>query len=75
MKDEFLWILIEEDPASEVGSEVIRFTIKRNSSMACFESAHLRFVNIPVTSFIAPESNYAGYLKAFRVGVLFLSLG
>ena len=33
--------------------------------MACFESADLRFVDI--TSFIAPESNYAGYLKAFGV--------
>ena len=68
LKDELLWILIEEDPASEVGSKVIRFTIKSNSSTACFESADLRFVNIPLTNFIAPDSNYAGYLKAFRVG-------
>ena len=60
LKDELLWILIEEDPASEVGSKVIRFTIKSNSSTACFESADLRFVNIPLTNFIAPDSNYAG---------------
>ena len=33
--------------------------------MACFESAHLRFVDI--ANFIAPGSNYAGYLKAFAV--------
>ena len=65
MKDELLWILIEEDPAGEVESKAIRFTRKRNSSMACFESAHLRFVDI--TNFIAPGSNYAGYLKAFGV--------
>ena len=57
--------LIEEDPASEDERDAIRFTIKRNSSMACFESAHLRFVDI--TNFIAPGSNYAGYLKAFGV--------
>ena len=58
-------ILIEEDPASENESYTIRFTIKRNSSMVCFESAHLRFVDI--TNFIAPGSNYEGYLKAFGV--------
>ena len=65
MKAELLSILIEEDPASEDESDAIRFTTKRNSSMACFESAHLRFVDL--TNFIAPESNYAGYLKAFGV--------
>ncbi|MEM9847928.1 MAG: hypothetical protein AAF847_08555, partial [Bacteroidota bacterium] len=43
----------------------IRFTIKRLSSIACFESKNLRFVDI--TNFIAPGSNYAGYLKAFGV--------
>ena len=65
MKAELLSILIEEDPASEDESDAIRLTTKRNSSMACFESAHLRFVDL--TNFIAPESNYAGYLKAFGV--------
>ena len=65
MKADLLSILIEEDPASEDERDAIRFTIKRNSSMACFESAHLRFVDI--TNFIAPGSNYAGYLKAFGV--------
>ena len=34
MKAEFLSILIEEDPASEVESDAIRFTIKRSFSMA-----------------------------------------
>ena len=65
MKAELLSTLIEEDPASETESDATTFTIKRNSSMACFESAHLRFVDI--TNFIAPGSNYAGYLKAFGV--------
>ena len=65
MKAELLSTLIEEDPASETESDAITFTIKRNSSMACFESAHLRFVDI--TNFIAPGSNYAGYLEAFGV--------
>ena len=65
MKAELLLMFIEEDPASEDESDAITFTIKRNSSMACFESAHLRFVDI--TNFIAPGSNYAGYLKAFGV--------
>ena len=65
MKADLLSTLIEEDPASEDERDAIRFTIKRNSSMACFESAHLRFVDI--TNFIAPGSNYAGYLKAFGV--------
>ena len=44
---------------------ILRFTIKRNSSMACFESAHLRFVVI--TNFIATESNFAGDFKALRL--------
>ena len=39
MKAELLSTLIEEDPASEDESDTIRFTIKKNSSMACFESA------------------------------------
>ena len=65
MKAELLSILIKEDLASEDENDAIRFTIKKNSSMACFESAHLRFVDI--TNFIAPGSNYAGYLKAFGV--------
>ena len=59
MKAELLSILIDEDPASEVESDAMKFTMKRNSSMACFNSAHLMFV--------APGSNYAGYLKAFGV--------
>ena len=33
--------------------------------MCCFESLHLRFVDI--TNFIGPGSNYASYLKAFGV--------
>ena len=62
---ELLSILIEENPVSEDERDEIEFTIKRNSSMACFESAHLRFVDI--THFIASGSNYTGYLKAFVV--------
>ena len=65
MKAELLSLLIEEDPASEDESNAIRFTIKRNSSMACFESTHLRFVDI--ANSIAPGSNCAGYLKTFGV--------
>ena len=65
MKAELLSTLIEEDPASETESDAITFTIKKKSSMACFESAHLRFVDI--TNFIPPGSKYAGYLKAFGV--------
>ena len=34
MKAELLSMLIEEDPASEVESDAISFTIKRSSSMA-----------------------------------------
>ena len=34
MRAELLSMLIEEDPASEVESDAIRFTIKRSSSMA-----------------------------------------
>ena len=45
MKAELLSLFIKEDPASEDESDAITFTIKRNSSMACFESAHLRFVD------------------------------
>ena len=43
---ELLSILIEEDPASEDESDAISFTIRRNSRMACFESARLRFMDI-----------------------------
>ena len=65
MKADLIQSLMEADPASEQDGQKIRFTIKRQASMTCFESAHLRFVDI--TNFIAPGSNYAGYLKAFGV--------
>ena len=58
-------MLMEEDPASDSEDGQIRFTINRSSSMCCFESLHLRFVDI--TNFIRPGSNYANYLKAFGV--------
>ena len=65
MKDVLIEQLMELDPASEEPGEGIRFTIKRLNSMSCLETKSLRFVDI--TNFIAPGSNYAGYLKAFGV--------
>ena len=65
MKGELITALMDEDPAHEADEKKIKFTIKRLNSMACFESGNLRFVDI--TNFIAPGSNYAGYLKAFGV--------
>ena len=55
--------LRKEHPASDCNENIIHYTIKCMASMACFESGHLKFVDIP--NFIAPGSNYAGYLKAF----------
>ena len=38
MKAELLSKPIEEDPASADENDAIRFTVNRNSSMACFQS-------------------------------------
>ena len=56
-----LSMLIEKYPTSEDESDAIRFTINRNSSIACFESSHLRFVVI--THFYSSWTQLCGIPK------------
>lgn len=62
LKSDLVSELLRQDPCEDE-SQGMRFVIKKNSSMVCLESDHLRFIDI--TNFIAPGSSYASYLSAF----------
>lgn len=64
IKDVVIEQLTNLNPAGEEPGR-IQFTIKKLNSMSCIGSNSLRFVDI--TNFIAPDSNYAGYVRAFEV--------